>query len=392
LNRRRAAAIVLLGFVLICTVSYALTVVWTRNVNGPASDIDAAHALALAPNEDLYVVGSRTDPGEARNIWIRKYDSNGNTKWTRVVDGSGSSSDDARGVAVDVTGNLYVVGYISPSTGSPRIWIRKYTSSGVKIWTRTVEGLAGSAIAHGAAVDSDSNLYVVGYTYTSTGQEDIWIRKYNSSGAKQWTRTVGGVGAVQETARGAAVDSAGNLYVVGEIYGGSAEVKNIWIRKYSSAGAKLWTRTVNGSGDGWDSAYGVAVDSTNDLYVVGHVTVAGEGLNIWIRKYSSSGAKLWTRVVNGPDDSTDRAHGVTFDSNDAVYLTGFLGLADNSHIFWVRKYSSSGVKRWTQTKVGPNGDLEGHGIAVNSTNRVYVGGEIEKLGEESNIWVRKYRQ
>lgn len=144
-------------------------------MNGADNNIDSAQSLALAPNGDLYAVGYRNDPGESRNIWIRKYASNGSTKWTRVVDGSASSADRANDVAVDGDGNLYVVGYIYPSGGSPH----------------------------------------------------IWIRRYNPAGAKQWTRTVTGVGAGSDYTRGATLDSAGNLYVVGQIYSGSAESNNI---------------------------------------------------------------------------------------------------------------------------------------------------------------------
>jgi len=387
----------LLGVLILCTALYAVTVVWTRTVNGADNDIDSAQSLALAPNGDLYAVGYRTDPDEYRNIWIRKFSSNGSTKWTRVVDGSASTADMAHDVAVDGDGNLYVVGYTNPSGGIISIWIRKYTSSGAKLWTRTVAGQSGTAVANGAAVDASGNLYVVGYTFTSTGQEDIWIRKYNSAGAKQWTRTVAGVGAGSDYARGAAVDSAGNLYVVGQIYSGSAESNNIWIRKFSPTGAKLWTRTVNGPSDGSDAAHDVAVDSADNLYVVGHVSVFGESLNIWIRKYSPTGSKKWTRTVNGPGDNTDQANAVAIDGNDAVYIAGYQtlaarNLASGPRILWMRKYSSAGVKRWTHTKTGPDGELVGNGITVNSTKRVYVAGKIFKTGESLNIWVRKYAQ
>jgi len=226
------AAISLLAVLFLCTAAYAISTVWTRMVDGSAHADDRAESIALAPNGDLYAVGYRANTGESRDIWIRKYDPNGTTKWTRVVSGSANIDDAAHDVAVDATGNLYVVGYINPSGGSRRIWIRKYNSSGTKLWTRIV-----------------------------TGTGSYW-----------------------DTAEGAAVDSNDNLYVVGHIYV-SGENYNIWIRKYNSAGVKRWTTTYDGPDDLWARGNGISINSTNRIYATGSTTVSGEDDNIWVRKY-----------------------------------------------------------------------------------------------------------
>ena len=63
------------------------------------------------------------------------------------------------------------------------------------------------------AVDADGNVYVAGCTsgtfpgQTSAGHRDIFVRKYNHSGAELWTRQFGS--ASIDEATGISVDATG---------------------------------------------------------------------------------------------------------------------------------------------------------------------------------------
>lgn len=82
----------------------------------------------------------------------------------------------------------------------------------------TVAG--GNAIASAVAVDSTGNIYVVGSTITGLdgqsqkGTTDFFVTKYNSSGIWQWTVQDGNTGGTS-VANGVAIDSSGNIYVAG---------------------------------------------------------------------------------------------------------------------------------------------------------------------------------
>ena len=381
-----------LGLLAIGSAAFAVTVVWTRTADGPISGQDGALGTALAPGGSLYVAGYVETGITSSRIWIRKYSSTGAKLWTRNVDGQISGYDFARGAVVDGSGNLYVVGQIlNSSTRKGDIWVRKYNPSGATLWTRTVNGPGDSFdAAYAAAADSTGKLYVVGHIWTPTGGNDIWVRKYNGSGGKLWTRVVNGPGGQWDRATGVAVDGADNVYVVGYVYK-STGGNDIWIRKYSPGGSKLWTRTVNGPANGWDEANAVAVDSKDNVIVTGFVNVPGESEDIWIRKYDSAGKKLWTRTVSGSGNDTDKGFAVAVDTNDAVYISGETRLSNGKRVTWIAKYSSAGVKRWTAKYGGPNGQASGDGIAINDTKRVYVVGRVYKSSTNDDIWVRKYR-
>jgi hypothetical protein len=96
---------------------------------------------------------------------------------------------------VDSSDNIYVTGYTyaldgNSSSGGYDLFVVKYNSSGTKQWTKQL-GSSSSDYAKGVAVDSSGNVYAAGYTEgeldgnTNAGQKDVFLVKYNSSGVKQ---------------------------------------------------------------------------------------------------------------------------------------------------------------------------------------------------------------
>ena len=122
----------------------------------------------------------------------------------------------------------------------------KYNSSGTKQWTRQL-GSSSGGFALGVAVDSSGNVYAAGRTTggldgnTNSGDFDLFVVKYNSSGTKQWTKQLGT--SSDDRARGVAVDSSGNVYAAGITYGGldgntNSGSVDLFVVKYNSDGVK----------------------------------------------------------------------------------------------------------------------------------------------------------
>jgi len=99
-------------------------------------------------------------------------------------------------VAVDSGGNVYVTGSTdggldgNTNAGLFDIFLGKYDSAGAKQWTRQL-GTTANDYGMEVAVDSGGKVYVTGYTgggldgYTNAGLFDIFLVKYDSNGVKQ---------------------------------------------------------------------------------------------------------------------------------------------------------------------------------------------------------------
>ena len=111
-------------------------------------------------------------------------------------------------LATDSGGHVYVAGSTKGGldgntlTGTYDFYLSKYSSSGVRLYTKQL-GVAGrDTVATAVATDANDNVYVAGYTtgglYGNTMQQDstheVFISKYDSSGVKQFTRQLGVAG------------------------------------------------------------------------------------------------------------------------------------------------------------------------------------------------------
>jgi len=132
-----------------------------------------------------------------------------------------------------------------------------------------------------------------------------------------------------DSAFGVATDSSGNVYVAGQTQGGldgntSAGNYDLFVVKYNSSGTKQWTKQLGTSSK--DNATGVATDSSGNVYVTGSTEGGMDGTNagssdLFVVKYNSSGTKQWTKQLG--TSSNDYAKGVATDSSANVYVTGY---------------------------------------------------------------------
>ena len=338
------------------------------------SSNDYAYGVATDSSGNVYVAGGtnggldgNTNAGNT-DLFVVKYNSSGTKQWTRQL--GSSSRDSANGVATDSSGNVYVTGMTNggldgcKNAGIEDLFVVKYNSSGTKQWTNQL-GSSSRDSADDVATDSTGNIYVTGTTYseldgnTSAGKADLFVVKYNSSGTHQWTKQLGTDR--YDEARGVATDSSGNVYVVGDTYGGldgntNAGNNDLFVVKYNSSGTKQWTKQLGTSST--DLANGVATDSSGNVYVAGGTyggldgnTNAGYN-DLFVVKYNSSGTKQWTKQFGTP--SSDLADGVATDSSGNVYVVGYTygDLDGNTNTgasdILVVKYNSSGTKQWTK--------------------------------------------
>jgi len=302
--------------------------------------------------------------------------------WLATLGGAGT--DQGTSIATDSAGNSYALGETtSTGEGYRDFLLAKYDSAGTVQWQRTLGG-SDYDDADAVAVDSSDNVYVLGNTGSSgAGSRDFLLAKYNSSGTIQWQRTLGG--SDNDFGFGIATDSSNNVYVFG--YSG-AGFTDALLAKYNSSGTIQWQRTLGGGNS--ERGWAVAVDSSDNLYIVGSTRSAGgPDDDLLIAKYNSSGTIQWQRILGGA--SSDEGKAITLDSSDNVYVSGKADSAGaGSADLLVAKYNSSGTIQWQRVLGGASSD-QAAGIAIDNDSNVYCVGITESTGAGSaDFLIAKY--
>ncbi|MBS4015477.1 MAG: SBBP repeat-containing protein [Candidatus Latescibacteria bacterium] len=373
-------------------------IVWESRYNGAGNSADGANAIAIDGAGNIYVSGYSTGAGSGADFVTIKYNSNGETLWVRSYNGPGNSTDNARAIALDSSGNVYVTGYSrsTSASGSEDYATIKYNSAGVQQWVARYNGPGNSHDGAAAiALDAQGNVYVTGESYSTSTLTDHATIKYNSAGDTLWVRRYNGPGNEYDWANAIALDAQGNVYVTGKCNAGPPTYNDYATIKYNSAGVEQWVQRYNGPGNSTDEACAIAVDGQNNVYVTGTSWGSGTSIDYATIKYNSAGDTLWVRRYNGPGNVGDNAYAIALDAQGNVYVTGqsrtgsLLYTSDYATI----KYNSAGVEQWVQRYNGPGnyGD-RGQAVAVDNSGNVYVAGFSTGSGTSIDYATIKYVQ
>ena len=220
-------------------------------------------------------------------------------KWQRQFGGA-TTADIASGrvTAIDPNGEVLVAAVVSgtvdfgdgaKNSGSGGIVLAKYSADGQAIrWSRLWTRQASTEfMPTGLVVNADGSVIVAGYFYgtvdfgggatlTGAGGYDLFLVKYSSAGAYLWSKRYGGAGS--ETATSLTADGSGNLLVTGWMqgtasFGGTSLAstsgsRDVFVAKYGPTGAHLWSRAFGGTST--DQGFAVAVDAGGNPTVTGY--------------------------------------------------------------------------------------------------------------------------
>ncbi|MFX0083751.1 MAG: SBBP repeat-containing protein [Candidatus Hodarchaeota archaeon] len=307
--------------------------------------------------------------------------------WSRTW--GGDQSDAGYEVAVDSSDNIYLAGWTySYGLGYQSMALLKYDDSGSLLWNITWGG-SGYDSCYGVVVDSLDNVYIVGYTGSfGAGGDDMVIVKYNSIGLQQWNRTWGGSAILKaETAWGVAVDSLNNVYIAGYTENFGVGEEDLVLLKYDDSGVQIWNRTWGGGLS--ERGYSVVVDTFNNIYVSGSTFSFGAGdEDILLVKYDHSGKQLWNRTWGG--GLSDSGSEVAVDSFNNVYISGTTESfgAGNEDMVLI-KFDGSGNQLWNRTWGGASFD-SGSDVVIDSMGNVYSVGSSKSHTIHPDILIVKY--
>ena len=397
-----------------------------------------------------------TSAGSADGF-LASYDASGDLAWAFRV--GGSEFDVIHQVAVTSNGASVVVGSFDGSADfdaaegvfelssgdSPSVFVAKYDSAGSFLWAFALPG----AEAESLALDDADNVYVAGefadtvdfdpgvdaLSLTSDGDTDVFLAKYDPTGAVLWATRAGGGG--PDSSLSVAADGSGNSCVAGFFRGtadfdpgpdvlqlessGGASDTEIFVARYTPSGDPLWAFAVGGV-DSDQLPLAVALDEVGSCFVTGYFRGAADfdpgrdGLPLtaaglrdaFVAKYSQSGAALWafplfrcegfaiaaaaSRVyvagsLLGPADFDPNAGELELgDGNlERSFLAGYL---DTSSLGFAFSVGTNGLGRGLA--VGPEGDLRVAGGFVANADFDPGAGVSELANVRGDVFLGRY--
>ena len=322
-----------------------------------------------------------------------------------------ATQETGRAIAVGRDGSAYVFGETNgstfpqvsplqppppaPSFNVPHLFLAKINPAGTAFVFATYFGGSGTDVATaapGIAVDRNDNILLTGTTGSTDfplknayqtelnrgpGGNDIFVTKFDASGALVYSTFLGGVG--EDEGTGIAVDNDGDAYVTGvtsaynpsgvigaapdfpttagafqRVCGGSVDngqscpgpfAPDAIVAKFDPSGGLVYSTRLGGAGS--DTGFGVAVDAGGAAYVVGATTSQNDfpanglqtklagGMDAFVAKVAPGGQSLESLTYLGGMTSSvsyyqasETPTGIAIDAQGNAYVVGSTSATD----------------------------------------------------------------
>jgi hypothetical protein len=392
---------------------------WARTYGGES--IDHPVALAATPEGGAVVAGesySFTTGGFGPvDAWLLKLDALGHVAWEVAFD----HLDSAVAVARTENGYYLLAGEVSLQSEYPSYLLR-LNASGVPLWAKALwvvdpplasgqdlelplaicplGSTCGPLDATALVALPDGGAAVAG-TFREQDQAEVWVSRFDDSGAVLWSQTLAG-GEVKSMA----LDGSGRLVVLADTPG----VECSWLLRFDQDGSVLSQACYGGSHNSFSSDVVPAAD--------GAYIVADTGDDIEVTRIDEAGGRVWVFHYDtgsdypppppGRDEETCGSLDQPFDDVDSaallpdgdVLLAGSQNLGADADL-WAVRVNPDGSVEWSRRYGGPASDEAGgfnqYGILASTVlaapdGGAWVAGSTQSFGAGSvDVWVLKIR-
>lgn len=426
-------------------------------------DIDKSDNLLITgyttssnfPVQDYGGYFQGTQAGNSSSF-ILKFNPDGALEWATYF--GGDQDQRAYSIVMDTLGNAFITGftnspnfpiiagsgyYQSSIAGESDVFISKFNSSGVLIWSTYFGGTLNES-AQSVTIDDDQNILVTGYTEivdfplmdaggyfqgSSIAYENAFILKFDNDGSLLWSTLFGGTYA--EGGASVSADSLGNIFVTGialssdlptmdpgsgayfqsNNFGG----KDVFILKFDNSLNLVWSTYYGGSEDEQSGA--IIVDRDNNIFL-GGTTGSGNFPTLnsgtfyqgnkdvnddaYLLKFDNTGVRLWaTFYGGGSSENFQSSDLLAVDDCNNIYFTfetrsfdifkkkqnfcSYIDLTNGGLLdVFISKFKNNGELLWA-TSVGDSEFDFRSPIAIDSKNDVFLGGEFTDYFSSNNL-------
>ena len=371
-----------------------INVQWEARLNDPVGNfIDKAVDLALDASGNTYVVGTAYD-GASYDVVTVKYNSAGVEIWRSSFGGVGI--DEAGGIFLDSNNDVVITGSTFIGGSDYDIFTAKYNgTTGAQIWSVTNAGSNFYDAGKDVTVDGLNNVIITGVLAVD-GTDNNWVViKYNSAGVVQWTQSGGTVGASNDIGKVVITDAANNIYVAGHRqFSSGTTYFDFLLLKFLPAGGAPTINVTRDSGNGkLDTPYAIDLDAAGNIYMAGQgFTNVVDEEDYMTVKFNSAGTFQWIKLYAGDAEGLDRINAIDVDAaSGTVYVTGRSKSIATSEDYYTIAYNTAGTELWNKRYSSPGLEFdEASDISLSSTGFLYITGYSYITGSSNDYTTLKY--
>jgi len=337
---------------------------WVARIPGPNNDLIGPF-FAVDKQGNSYVAGTRVI-NDTINILCAKYSTLGAQQWMTFYKYPGDGYFAPAGLALDSSGNAYVISIYAQNLSSPRnsLLVKFNSLNGSPVWAKKYVGQYGTSAFNDIKIDRLENIYAVGWSDTShlvirynTNGDSVWVRKYHSPFAR-------------ETARACTIDDSLNIIFTGHRI---HSFDTLLVAKYSSGGVLRWESTY-AQGVNENVGTKITADLNGSLYIGGVTVVSGAVVYLTL-KYDRNGAWQWTAIYDAPGSGNNTLQAIALDRvNNALFVTGTAPVNNLRGATTIKYNASTGDSIWVRRDTGTYEYGSAGDIKLDSAGNSYLTG------------------
>jgi hypothetical protein len=249
--------------------------------------------------------------------------------------------------------SILIAGFVASvactaNTQIQQAWVARYNNG---ITTGTNQAVK-------MVLDAGGNIYVTGFSQNSNANVGYATIKYAPNGGQVWASRFDSTNYPFAAPSTLALDASNNVVVTGTAL----------TFKYDTNGNELWEVPYAG--------LALTLDTNGNSYITGF------GTSFNTVKLSSVGTNLWLRTFPATC-GTATGQAVISDMNDNIYVAGsypfFCESGNADYELLIIKYNANGSQMWTATYEGAAAPVQVDGVAVDSSNCLYVASSLVGL-------------
>jgi hypothetical protein len=345
---------------------------WVARIPGPTNDFFGPF-LEVDNQGNSYIAGA-IEVNDTPKVFCAKYNTDGVQLWSALYIYPSEAYIRTSGLALDNSGNAYVIADQSPAYYLPSngLIVKFNSSNGSPAWVKRYIGQYGWGAFRDIQIDRLNNIYVVGWTDSSH-----LVIRYNTNGDSVWVRKYRPPWGVREVTRACSIDDSLNIIFTGQrrfYYPPYGWYDSLLIAKYSSGGILRWESVYAYNLLGSDIGTKITNDQSGNSFIGGVTTISGYSVYLTL-KFDLNGSRQWAKIYYPPGSVMNDIYGIALNRiNNELYVSGYSVINSVGSAATIKYNTATGDSAWVRRGFGVPGSSSAWDIEVDSSGNPYITG------------------